>query len=292
MKTKHSVNFIVVLLVSISLISMPVFAAGKSSDEESIVIGAGTEDTLRLESSLEISDIVEVTPHAARISDTLGDYGDESGDKNDFIIVDLDICNISKDTIDLCQLIKAELSYKDDYVFDLYAGEEIDEMNKLLLGTWEGLWDIEGFRLVTFEFTDINKNNELEGILEFSPYQYEGNYTSNYSGKYTISGSYDSNRLLWTFEPLEWIDNPDNRGMNYKWEVRLADSGILSGMTTENSPVYFKKTGGIDKPSELGVLEEVNYSLVFKCPNRVLQDIDNCSLYITIDDEKYEVPLQ
>ena len=295
MRTRSIISTLFAIMSCAFVMSFSVCASDiesdKSPERDSIIIGSDTNDTLKLESRTEIGDIIEIEPHAARVCDRLGEYGEKSGDKNEFLVVDLDICNISKDIINLDDLIGAELFYKDDYQFSQYTNTEINERDSFLYGKWEGINDEGGMRKIYAEFTETNADGFVVGIIRYEPYEYDGDYLNDAAGSFSIKGKYDDKWDGWKFEPVEWIENVDGRGyLNYY--LRAASYDVLSGAGYNGGHLtYLVRTDLSDQTNELDVLEETSYSLVFKCPNRVINDLDNCSLYISVDDEVYEIPL-
>ena len=304
--------------------------AGEETEEESksgkkesspIIIGEEAEDTLPLEKTTELDDLIEITPHAARVVDKItpqavaeddGRYGYESGDKNEFVVIDLDICNISMDEVDLDEIIAANLVYNGSYTFTPYKRFETEEdkdpdleFNESLYGTWEGLWfanNFGGWAKTTLEFTDTDIDGNLVGTLEYEQCDPFGDghvINENYVGSYSVYAVRDS--LGIDVLAKDWINKPSyNFDAKPFWLWPVAPN-VLCGATYYNNNnwdasdfqgiISFTRTAPALDPTVIDVLQETTYSLVFNCPNRVVKSLDDCQLVISVGDEVYEIPL-
>jgi len=294
-KIKTISTILISLLVIWPLLSISVTADKKEEQNEGdvIVIGADTEDSIALDKSTEIAELLEITPHAAIISDTLGEFGEKSGDKNEFLITDLDICNISKSPINIEETISATLIYKGDYQFEPYSSTITDEESQVFIGSWEGLWYLAGMREVRMAFEEVDSEGNILGHVEFEPCVEEGVKACNWTGSYKLTGHETPEYLSWVFEAdnNDWIENPNNLGV-VPFELWVVDTNTLSGHSyASEGPCYLKRTNN-PVTVQLDVMEESTYPLVFKCPNRIVNDLDNCSLIISIAEEAYEIPLK
>jgi len=311
-----------------SISSANVLAAGNNNDDgdnsESapIVIGADSQDTLPLDKVSTIDNLIEITPHAAQILDTVtpqavatdeGRYGIESGNKNDFVMVDLDICNISKDEIDLDEVLKANLIFDGSYTFETYkrfdsneGDDETLKFNESMYGTWEGYYDMGdygGWAKATLRLTDTDLDGNMVGTFEYEPLDMGTDYIMNsqYAGSYSVI-TRKSSTLGFCVYANEWLTKPEwsiDPKPFWLWPVA---PGVLSGNSYRSNyyiqdndasrgAICLKKTEPLLEPTMIDVLQETKYSLVFNCPNRVVNNLDKCQLLIEVNDNVYEIPL-
>lgn len=254
---------------------------------ETIEIGSGNT-VIGVDEYTALDNTLDIRPHAASVVEKLGEYGQDSGDKNSFVLINLDICNISFDEIDLNSIFSAELTYADRYVFSPEVAGMPVSIEDALLGKWEGSYKIEPERRTcSLEITEISSDGKFEGVWSFGPLDKKDQPV----GSYSVTGVIDSNIGSITYHGLQWIIDPGNYKFNDNFYLRLLDNNMLCG-TADESPIYLSKAETSNIDYSLNMLEEVVYPLVFLVPNRVASDIENCKVDIIVNGNHYQISLK
>jgi len=253
-----------------------------------ITIIGGNSSELTLEEWVTLEDTIDVRAHAVQVSESLGEYGAVSDEKNQFVIVNLDVCNITFDDIDLSAILSAELTYNDRYVFPLYNARIVSEASSAISGTWTGYYRKQPERrTLTLEIPAVNEDNSFRGTWTFGPLDDPNQPV----GSYSIKGSLDPNYMTITFEGVEWIIDPGNYRFNSDFYLHLVTDSVLCGVS-ESLPIFLKKDTSSTSSNVISMLEETSLPLVFECPNRVVEDLENCRLELIINDTRYDIPLK
>ncbi len=242
---------------------------------------------LELDTTEEIGDLLELTVHGARVTDRLGEYGEEAGDRYRFVTLDLDLCNISFDDIDLKDVLSAKLEYAGRYEYEPYAGEPVSELAAALVGRWEGFYmrERDMRRACVLEITSVGEDGKLQGTTSFGPMD----DPSTPEGEYTISGSVNMATHSLTFKGVEWITRPNNSWHFYtEYYLHLTDDGRWLCGLADNQPFYLSRVTP-QQNLTMGMLEEMTHTLVFRVPDRVARDLENCTLFLTVAGTLYEL---
>ncbi len=249
-----------------------------------LVVPEPTEEDLLI----TVADILEIRPHKAVIMETLGAYGEASDDKNQFVCIDLDVCNVSFENVDLAYMLQAELSYQGRYSFSLYEKPAVTDVQRLLTGTWRGTYvKAPERRECILEIQSVAEDDTFEGVFTFNGYD-----TSDVPyGSYTVRGQFDSSYGTVTYKGVSWIERPGTWTMLEETYQTVLDGRFLSGIST-GFPIYMEKEQNGSGSAELGVLEETTYHLCFLVPNRVAADLDNCKVTLNVYDGQYDLPLK
>lgn len=257
--------------------------------------GAGTKpamptvgSVLPLETSVEVNGLLELTVHPAAVTESLGAYGEDSGDRYQFVCIDLDVCNISFDAVDLSTLLSAELTYADRYAFTLHESAAAADPAHQLLGRWEGKYrHNRNARLCVLEVTEVGTNGSFSGVWHFAPH----GSTGEPSGSYFISGTFNSGNGSLEFSGREWIERPNSSwGFHGSHKLTLLEGRWLFG-EVDGAGTYLEKVESPETVTSLNMLEETSWTLVFRVPDRVAQDLENCRVVLSVGENTYELTL-
>lgn len=257
--------------------------------ETTIQTGSGNV-VLGVDEYTAVENTLDIRPHAASVVEKLGEYGKESGDRNAFILINLDICNISFDEIDLNNIFSAELTYADKYVFSPEVTAEMSAgIEDTLVGKWEGTYRTEPTRRTcSFEITEITSDGEFKGVWSFGPLDDK----DTLEGSYTVTGVINSDIGSITFGGKEWIVQPEHYVVLRDFYLKLVDNHTLCGAVT-SVPIFLSKSEAPNSDYTLKMLEEIEgYPLVFLVPNRVASDIENCKVDVIINGNHYQISLK
>lgn len=274
-----------ILLALIAIVFM--LSATIAIAETTIQIGSGNV-VLGVDEYTAVENTLDIRPHAASVVEKLGSK--DSGDRYSFILINLDICNISFDEVDLNNIFSAELTYADKYVFSPEVAAEISaSIGDALLGKWEGSYKIEpSRRTCSLEITEITSDGELKGVWSFGPLDDK----TTLEGSYTVEGIINSDIGSIAFEGEEWIVQPSHYVLSDDFYLKLMDNHILCGVVG-NMPIFLSKTEASNYNYTLNMLEEIEgYPLVFLVPNRVASDIENCKVDVIVNGNHYQISLK
>lgn len=274
-------KFLSIVLVSLML-SLTI-----DVNAETIQIGSGTT-VIGTEEYTTLDNLLDIRPHVAIICDQLGEYGEKSDEKNQFLLINIDICNVSDGDVDLSSIFSAELSYMDRYSFESYGNTTFDNsLLEKLTGLWSGSctsdWASQG---VEMNITDVSGEGKISGIFSFT--NNEGK-----AGSYTIPGKMDAQSSSLSWSGLEWIEQPNNYSMDTVQLYFVEDDCLAGNFNGKaDSFTYFIKQKNDEVINTLSMLEEISYPLVFKIPNRVADDLDNCKVEISVNGNSYMISLK
>jgi len=251
---------------------------------ETIEIGSGSS-VIGLDEYTTIENTIDIQPHAALVLDKLGEYGEASGDKNKYIVIYLDICNISYDDIVLDDIVSAELTYADRYTFTPYKKDIANSFVEALLGKWKGHWGIDGDNQYEVELEFTSGDN---GKVNASFY-YED---SSRHGKYEIEVALNESKRTLTWSGYKWIEEDGNWTFDSS-ELFVLDESWMAGTINSTDPVYYQRQINTEANEvTLSMLEEVSYPLVFLVPNRVVDDLDNTRVELVVNGNHYQIALK
>jgi hypothetical protein len=287
-------RFVVLLLIALMALSVaPAGLAAKTgaaaTDEPEVTKPTKVE----VGKKVDIPDTLEFTVGEPQTSDTLGAFGEKSGDKYDFLVIPITMLNTSFDSINIDEVVQVSLKFRNKYIFAPYEGELIDD--SFLLGKWIGDYNNGQTRCV-LTITKVEKDGLFDGVFDF---QVSSSVSLN--GRYTIRGRYSPEMNLLEFEGVEWVDNPASQGSFLPKATLTLAEGAFEGKTTGDFPMkVYRETKEPQEPREsqgqgevLDMLLEDTVHYVFKVPKIVTsKDNGEVTLSLAIAGVEYALDVQ
>lgn len=250
----------------IALLALLLCATLSHAFAETVVIGESDMYGARVGETLDADNLLEMTVLQTTVVDRWRSFPADS--RNQYLIVPVDILNISFEDVDVGSQVSLKLAYM-DYHFEAAAMRPTDVEAALsepdILGTWT-VHELISKSLTSFEAT-IAKDENGEYMLEWPKNSGKLKlYVSSENSYFSILG-----------------------GSQYF----IYHNGIISGMTN----IWTRDNAEVNVPSlpneanTLSMLEEATFEYVLKLPNIVIESLSDCYVEITVGEKDYTVHL-
>ena len=220
--------------------------------------------TTALDSETEIEDVLSMTVHQTKVEASWRSMLADS--RNKYLVVPVDVINLGMEALNVINSIKLTLNYK-KYEFDPEMTVATDNLDSIV-GEWKVYeTDFDTKKMTSFRcvIRSIDANGKVDMVW----------------------GDYKPTNAYWN-EKLQSLILDDAQRFRYQ-------NGVLAGGGNGNRwrSVCFRTNpvGAAGDSRILGMLEEATFQYVFRCPNTVINHLDDCVLIAEVAGRKLTIKL-
>lgn len=234
---------------------------------ETVIIGDGGAYGALVGETIDADELLEMTVQNTTVVDSWGQFPADT--RNKYLIIPVDILNISFGEADIGSSVSLKLAYR-DYRFDTIAMRATDGEGRTsdlaLLGNWT-VNELISKSLSTTYQTTITKDDNGDYWLEWAKSNRKAKLNLYPENSYfTVGGNTDA---------------------------YICYRGFIAGPQSiwVRDTVDASQKVAVGDPNTLSMLEGATFEYVLKLPNAVIDRLSDCYVEITVDEKDYTVHL-